>query len=289
MIQPAPSVERLVSYLERDLTPAEAAEIEAHIERSEVGRAMLEQLRGLVAGVGRSNWRWEQTDLVDGIWHKIDSDTRRWRPARRDQRTRYRVAALAAAGLLAAALGGAVLALLFPRSGFWTREPDSEQIRVKSNDVAAASPDRWVGIQVFRLRGERDVARVSGSIRRDDGLLFAYTNLGPDPYPYLLIFGVDGTGTVHWYYPAFLRRGTNPSAIRIEPGRASVELREVIQHALEPGALTLYAVFARTQLKVLQVEAAIRDAAQGGLRLIDGRRLPLEDTAQHVVKAWVER
>jgi beta-glucosidase len=41
-------------------------------------------------------------------------------------------------------------------------------------------------------------------------LLFSYTNVGPAPFEYLMIFGIDARDDVHWFFPA--RESDSPTA-----------------------------------------------------------------------------
>jgi hypothetical protein len=110
-------------------------------------------------------------------------------------------------------------------------------------------------------------------MHRDDGLLFAYTNLGPQPFDYLMVFGIDARGAVRWYHPSFDRQGTNPVSIPLEKGVARAVLKEVIRHDLAAGRFQIVALFTRQALTVADVEAWVAASVSG----LDRKRLPWSD------------
>jgi hypothetical protein len=133
--------------------------------------------------------------------------------------------------------------------------------------AVAAAP----AIHLFRSVSARATEPVvgAGPIRAGDGLLFAYSN--PDAaFTHLMVFAVDQSYAVHWYYPAYQRAGDDPVAISILPGTTGTELGEEIRHQLRPGLLRVYALFLREPHRVLEIEALVR-------RSIEEPRRPLAE------------
>ena len=128
-----------------------------------------------------------------------------------------------------------------------------------------------------------EAERVSDRLTVRDGLVFSYTNLGPAPFDYLMIFAVDALGKVSWYYPAYEQHGTDPSAVAIENGTSERGLPDRVHHDFAPGPLTIYGLFARHPLRVSQVEAWL---GQHGARLDSVP--PLAETSLHAVEVRVE-
>src|SRR5207302_1965670 len=57
---------------------------------------------------------------------------------------------------------------------------------------APATADSWVALRPYRVLpgGAAPLPRQGGALRADEPLLFAYDNLGPAPYRYLMVFAV---------------------------------------------------------------------------------------------------
>jgi len=69
-----------------------------------------------------------------------------------------------------------------------------------------------------------------------------------------MIFAVDGSGQVRWFYPAYQQAGTNPASISIQ-ANANVPLAEVVRHPFAAGPAAFQALFSRRPLHVEEVEA----------------------------------
>jgi hypothetical protein len=121
---------------------------------------------------------------------------------------------------------------------------------------------------------------VHGDLHPDDGVLVAYSNPSSN-LAYLMVFGVDQRGGVHWYYPAYDRTGEDPAAVRIRTNAFGVELGEEIRHPLPEGDMRIFALFLTTPHRVLETEAAVSTAlaAHGG-SVRDLEKLPLVDGEQ---------
>jgi hypothetical protein len=76
-----------------------------------------------------------------------------------------------------------------------------------------------------------------------------------------MIFAVDAGRSVHWFYPAYERAGTNPASIPIKQGLADVPLPDLIHQDWSPGPLAIHALFSSQPLSVLEVEARIEQAS----------------------------
>lgn len=244
----------LAAYLEGEVTPSEAAAIERELAASPVARRQLAELRSIREVLSDPGAENRTVDIVPSLTRALDTPPPRQRPA-----------LLLWAGGFAAAAGLAVLAAV----GLPDRDPE---FRAKSSGAPANAPERWAGVQIFRLGPDKRPQRVEHGIARGDGLLFSYTNLGPRPFSHLMLFAVDARGEVRWFHPAYEHAGANPSSIPLRRGDADVPLADVIHHDLPPGPLAVHALFTAHPLTVLEVEAALagRGTAAGeGLGLPD--------------------
>jgi hypothetical protein len=180
------------------------------------------------------------------------------------------------------ALGGALVALLIAvAGGRLISRPRVSRIGEPSPRGALRVTADAPAIHLFRSVSARAAEPVDvGPIQARDGLLFAYSN--PDAaFTHLMVFAVDESYAVHWYYPAYQRAGENPAAIPILPGTTGAELGEEIRQRLRPGPLRLYALFLREPHRVLEIEALVRSTIEEPRRaLSEETPLPLPGSAQ---------
>jgi hypothetical protein len=170
------------------------------------------------------------------------------------------------AALLVAAVAGVVLV-----SGPSRRATEPQPPVARGGETGApAAPT----LHVYRNVGGR-AEPVAGNLRGHDGLLVAYSN--PSDLGYLMVFAVDGSGGVHWYYPAYARLGDDPAAVPIRARALGVELGEEIHHDLPVGSLRMVALFLPEPRRVLDVERAVAAAlarAGGALDKLAGLAAP---------------
>jgi hypothetical protein len=128
-------------------------------------------------------------------------------------------------------------------------------------------------VHLFRVEGPGRATPVDGHIRAGDGLVLAYSNPGP-VYDHLMVFAVDQSYRVHWFYPAYQRTDDDPQAIAIERGRSGVELGEEIRLPVAPGQLRVYALFLDHAERVSRIEALVA-ATLAGPRASFAAHVPL--------------
>jgi hypothetical protein len=117
----------------------------------------------------------------------------------------------------------------------------------------------------------------------------SYTNLGENPYEYLMVFAVDSKGEVYWLFPAYLEEGSDPRSIEIFQGRPQVELGEKIRHDFTPGPLVFYGVFTHQPLHVSTIESLVGEMIRSNQWIIEApARLPVENAAQQLITTRVE-
>jgi hypothetical protein len=274
------SSRRLFAYLEGEVTLSEASEIEARVADSAAERARLDSHRGMVAALAASDPALDSVDLVAGVRAAAAEPAPEQRP-----RSRRALAAALVGCLLVAIL---VPVLLMVR-GAPTPEAKDGEFRARS--AGGADPDRWVGIKAFYVDAGGESRRLAGRLPpQNKGLLFAYSSTGPDPLPYLMVFAVDEDARVYWFYPAFERRGTDPTSLRLERSGADIELPFKIRHRFSGDRLAIFGLFTRQPLRVSRIERLIRDLERGQRWSVDApERLPLPGSAQHVQRVRIER
>jgi anti-sigma factor RsiW len=258
--------QELAAYLEGQVSETEAAVIEARLAESAEARRQLEQLRSIRDALsseddGDESDQVELLPLVqDRIRRSVFTPTPRRPSVVRQLVQKYQLAA----GALAA------LALAYVAGPLALDALEARDFREKSA-IQTPSASRWAGIQAYRVRAGR-AERLGADLSRGDELSFSYTNLGAEPFAHLMIFGVDASGSVRWFYPAYEQPGTDPGSITIEKGVAQKALAELIAHDFAAGPLTIHAVFSNQPLRVLEVEDWLGQPgglAQRGRDLVD--------------------
>jgi hypothetical protein len=249
----------VVELAEGAVTASEVAQLEESLARFPAARQRLERVRAVAGHLGDVS-AIEDVDLLPDLRRRLVEEGGS-RPGR--HRSRWwspRVFGLAAAA--------AALAVLLPTVLLDRRHaamgPENEY-RAKSALPAHDARSRWIALNAFRLSGEAAPQPIHDVLHKEDGLLFSYTNLGPEPFSYLMIFGIDEDRHVYWYYPAFLDARDNPKGIDIVKGGSRVGLQEVIAHPYREGTLILFGLFSDRAVSVSDIELAarrgLRDAA----------------------------
>lgn len=253
----------LAAYLEGEVTPSEGAAIEAELAESPQARRRLARLREIGEALAAPIPAIERVDLVVPWKRAIGRSHSTWDRWRRIP------------GVLAVAAAIAAVAFVA------VRRPEVDEFRAKSA-LGGNSRERWSGIRFYRVDATGETERLIDRFRVADGLVFSYTNLGPQPFDHLMVFGVDASGAVRWFFPAYDREGTNPESIAIKRGDADMPLPDVVRHDFASGPLAIHAVFSDGALRVLDVEAAVREQRD------PKAPLALGGAVDHVVAAVVD-
>jgi len=259
----------LAAYLEDEVTASEARAIEAALAGDAEARKRLGELRALGDALSAPLPELERVELTSRVRKALAEPA----PSPSGRR-RPRTWMLGAAAALAAAFALVV--------GARPERSQDAEFRAKS---AAIAPNgaRWAGIEVHRVDATGASERVRERLSPRDGLVFSYTNLGPAPFEYLMIFAVDAQGRVYWFYPAYEQAGTDPAAVAIQKRTSETRLPDVVHHDFAPGTLSIHGLFARRALRVSRVEAWI---GEHGARLESAP--PLPETSLHGVEVRVE-
>ncbi len=276
----------LFAYLEGEVTASEAEEVERTVERNAADRERLEELRSLRARLGEVSPELEAADLVATVREALAGQGDA--PPRR--RSLAVPVGLGAGLVVLAAAVWLVFHLARAPAGpeLASSTPGSEtagEFRPKTAGILS-DQDRWVGLRVYRVRGDNEPERLGDRVSRNDGLLFSYVNGSEDKLGYLMVFAVDGRGEVHWCYPAWQDPERNPPSIPIRTdARTPIELPDLIHHDFAPGPLVIYGLFTAAPLHVRQVEAAIAALEWDPHK---PPRLPFAGSGQHALTTQVE-
>lgn len=238
--------DRIARYLEGDLTTAEATALEAEAAASPGLAKRIAAERALFDALAPPTPSDDSNAFVASVHRRVAA---REAPGPRRRGRPIAGVALAAAALLSAGLASRMM-----------RGPTEPEPVARG--TSSASESKWMGIAAYRLAGG-DPTRLGDVMNADDELLIAYSNLGPAPARYLLVFAVDAAGSVHWYHPAWTDPDDNPVSIRIERGAGDVHLNEAVAHDLSPGRMTLHGVFLDAPMSVREAERRIEAGTLG--------------------------
>lgn len=252
---------RVDRYFAGDLGPAATRTMFDDLWTCEACRTRYERHLLLEQTVARTN-----APGADRLWQSIvaTSDAA-------PERARKNVHPARRRALLALSLAVVGVLLVPPLSKEFTASPPVP----RGAPGAAMAPS----LHLYRTQQGRSEP-VRGALRSDDGVLVAYSNPSSN-LGYLMVFGVDRRGGVHWYYPAYDRPGEDPAAVEIRTRAFGVELGEEIRHPLPEGEMRMFALFLQRAHRVLEIEASIAAAlaAHGG-SVRDLERLPIVDGDQ---------
>jgi hypothetical protein len=289
-----PSLDQLVAYVEGAATASEAAFVEASLASSSTAQRRVQALRDIRMVLSKPIPEAERIDLVGAVRRAID---RQREPVGFASRCRkffrqiYRSVLRRKFAWLSFATVAAAALLVLPRlhapipadqpAGIANLGRGTDEFRPRSASPMRTEAERWAGLHVYRMDDQGSPKRLAERMRATDGLLFTYTNLGPRPFKYLMVFARVANGDVVWFYPDYRQPGTDPTSIAIREGQTDVELPDIVHHRLASGRLVIYALFTRTPLRVSQVEPIV--GGPGGAP----PRLPFQESAQHLVQTEV--
>jgi hypothetical protein len=128
-------------------------------------------------------------------------------------------------------------------------------------------------------------------VGRDTALAFRVRN-GTTSDRYIGIFGVDASGRVGWYYPAYESASDEPQLLRIPAGSGTQTLAEQVALPLGPGAVRVTCWMSDAPHDVRDADATIERAvaarAAAGENPADLENVPALAGEQEGIRIWVE-
>ncbi len=233
-----PEFHEWVRYVEGDLEPTRAAQLLNSPQRDESMAAAKDLIRRL----SDTDVALETIDLLPMIHRELESQ-----PSGRAPSGPFVVSVMALAA--AAAVGV-----------FWFGFETDGRFQSKGEGFTVEA-ERWAGVDMYRVVGTK-TERSPEAIDARDGLVFAYRNGGPRPFSHLMLFAVDESGRVYWFFPAWTEAVTPPTSMPIVAGQEAIELREVVQHDFAPGRLVVHALFSRKPFGVDDIEHRLQEFEQ---------------------------
>lgn len=247
------NIDHILDYISGCLSAEETRFLDEHFASCAACRVKRDEAGNMVRGLGPADDEFGEPRFVA----RVIETTRESRPRQNisPRPSRYGLLSTAVGVAMAACLAGVLVVSLRSRS-----EPPSTLLESALGPGAFVArsggpkgANLWESITIYRADA-RGYFPVQDRIAANDGLAFAYLNRSAQPFDYLMIFAVDPTGEVFWYYPAYENPGQNPTSIPIRAAHTRERLPEEIHHQLKPGRLRVYAIFTRTPVTVSSVE-----------------------------------
>jgi hypothetical protein len=162
--------------------------------------------------------------------------------------------------LVPTALAAIVLLLVLGKAA-----PKPDRVELLPNE--AISPVTWVargsfpkkaeadiGIRLFRVTDGGTAVDESRGLSIDDIITFTYTQANPQGGTFML-FGVQDTGEVHWYYPS----DGEKESIAVKGDKVDEPLKDgiLLRTNHTKGKLRVTAIFSKTPVLTSDIEAAV--------------------------------
>lgn len=268
------------------LAQEKAADAFVHVERCKPCAERLREFKELRDGIGAGEGEFQDSALCEEIMTLIELG--RGKKARLPGMRRAfpwnRWTAVAAAAAIVL-----TTTAVFQFAGLKNIDAAIEDISDSGNRHGFASRsgtpslDQWVSLTLFERRdanGGSTYHPVEASIRKGAFIAAAYEDRSALPFPYLMVFAVDQSGEVFWYYPEYDKNGPDQISIETLPVGGKISLPDEVTHDFSLGQIRFFGVFSKAPLNAALVEATVKrqSAAVQGLSKLT--QLPIDDTGQ---------
>lgn len=176
---------------------------------------------------------------VEAILNQLPSSTPVARPQRR------RIWAATGGAMLLAAAGVLLIPRLAPDRGTFSSRIGGDKL----------SWGQKVGAEVFVLGNSLAKLETGSQVTSGVALVASYHNVNDTP-AYLMVFGRDAQGELHWVYPGFEDAKSDPESVRLLPLQTRQALPDsVVLDNLPAGTLELVCLITREPLRVSRIES----------------------------------
>jgi hypothetical protein len=276
----------VILYLEGQLSPEKTAALKEHFAHCNSCASLHEQLVSITQYIAPDDDEFKMPQLAENVMtlvrlgqgrpEKVFSGSSFWSTIWL-QRLWMPIAACL------------LVAIIIPLWLIVDREPRPiDSVEFVARGSTAEKLDSWVSIRVFR-KTPSDYQLIRDGLTVDDVLAFAYDNRSGTSLDFLMIFAVDQSGRIFWYYPAFLDESENPKSIKIaDTIRTPKMLPDEVQHGYQPGLLRMFAVFSSEALDVKRIEEIVARDLKDHRSLNTLKRLSIANTGQHSILMTVK-
>lgn len=236
-----PTHDELLAFADNDLSPERLGRIEKHLELCSSCSKQVMAIHSMIEDVAAplAAPRLDMAEHVAGVMHRLDT------PMTTSSRSRWAIW-----GPLLVAAAALLLSL-----GLRSRSSEPKHELAARGGPSQASLSRDVGLQLYVQEQSLRALQPGARVQRGTPLTAGLRNLG-DQRVYLLLFAVDGAGTVHWIAPEFTVPGSDPVSTGVDPSQGEQLLPSaVVFDDLAAGPLRVVAIIDRQPARVSEIEA----------------------------------
>ena len=121
--------------------------------------------------------------------------------------------------------------------------------------MLSSAAKQEAGLQVYRAHAAPSLVPVQHELSREDALVFSFFNTGSKPFTHLMVFAVDASAEVRWFYPEYIDERADPESIPLTAEPSRTLLPYEVRHDYALGPIKVYALFTHRPLRVSAVEA----------------------------------
>jgi hypothetical protein len=270
---------QLLKFIHGDLQPENKAALAAHLESCKKCRKRKEEIIAITNRLKANPGEFDRVDVAPDILTlvRMGRTQPRWLPfgstLRPDNRVKW---------IWAVATASVLFALALPLGIYWNQKEAIEDNHGFSVRGSVQYMDRWISIQIFR-KTSSGYEPISDHMSTDETMAFAYQNRQEGQFNHLTILGVDATGQVFWYYPAYTDGPEVPRSVSIASTQKPITLPDEVQHHLSPGLFRMFAIFSGSPFSITQVEKQLAIDFQRAGSLESLSRIQLQGTGQHTI------
>jgi hypothetical protein len=242
MKSPCPRPADLLRLLDGETTRNEEAKLRAHLDGCAACREQSAEVKQLLGDIAAPLPHVAHAATVDKVMAAI-------REGQATPPIKRRPTALWTGG----ALGFAAAAALVILVGRGLHGEDDFRPRGGANQTGL---ERRTGITLSAPIATRRPLRDGSVVSAQTALTAAYRNLEETRPVYLLVFGVDSQNEVHWLYPAYTDRNSDPEAIRLPFSTNETALPDsVVLESPALGKMRVFSIVAPRPLRVSAIES----------------------------------
>jgi len=231
-----------ILYVDEQLTTDRAREAEHHLETCAGCKQKLAGLRKLASTIAASAVHDDGSSFITSTLFAMDrshGQTTKW----------WKYAAAAAVILIALPVSYRIIA----------NRSDNRGTFIARGGSNSSMLQKLTGVETFLVSNGKQLPLRNGiTLTREPKLAFRTTNATQNPL-YLLAFGIDSQGEIHWFFPAFNDPKTNPKAIALPARTQNRMLQELVQpEGCSQGLMRIVTVISPARRSVDQIETLLK-------------------------------
>ncbi len=245
MSSSCPKSSDLLRLLDGEITRNEEARLRAHLDGCPACKEQSRLIKQLLGDVAAPI---EGLDAAASVKQVLGTIRRQQAAPPQPSRSRMALRLGIGFGMAAAAALGLVML-----HGHGSRLEGDFQMR---GGTAGSALERRTGISLYAPFAQRRPLREGALLPTETAITATYRNLDEKRPVYLLVFGVDAQGEIHWLYPAYTEPSSDPEAIRLPFSSAETALPDsVVLENPAPGKMRVFSILTPHPLRVSAIES----------------------------------